>query len=175
MNMKAKDKKTKSESVKKQAKQILSKTITNEQRQEYLHQRIKFIDKFTLCDVTCKTVLEAYKKLKKASNEEIKLALDMRVIPYAFAMFDIEIDRNVLNRIFGGSKIFKRRGSKSAKKLRDGIIHAMNSEDLAELYDRYQELMQTMDIYLNLFLDKERKTENDETIHLSPFGGSKSA
>ena len=109
------------------------------------------MDKFTLCDLTCKSILEASNRLKKKEDKDRHVVLDMRSIPAAFATFSIQIDRNILSRIFGGTKSFKNKGTKSAKKLRDGIIHAMNEDDIEEVYNRYQELMDVMDVFLSVF------------------------
>lgn len=152
-------KKKKSAPAKAQAQQKLRVAITTEQDANFLAVRNRFIDKFTLCDLTCKAILEYYKKAKKREGEEIKCVLDMRVIPFAFSWANIEVKRNVLNLIFGGSKSFKKRGSKSAKKLRDGIVHAMNADDLQELVARQAELTAAMDAYLELFDPQNNQSE----------------
>ena len=137
----------------------LQAAIKMEQNVDFLTIRNQFIDKFTLCDLTCKVVLEQYQKMRKRNGEEIKLVLDMRTIPHAFAWAEIDVDRHILSSIFGGSKGFKKKGSKSAKKLRDGILHAMNADDLQELLERQNTLMAAMDTYLALFLPPDDLAE----------------
>lgn len=143
-------KKNKIDLAKKVASQRIQVAFNTEQDELIVAMRHLFIDRFTLCDLSCKTILEYYKKVKRQEAGDIKLVLDMRIIPHAFAWAGINVDRNVLNRIFGGSKSFKTRGTKSAKKLRDGIVHAMNTEDLQEMLDRQDELMSLMDVYLGV-------------------------
>lgn len=45
----------------------------------------------------------------------------------------------------------KKRGHKSAKKLRDGIMHAMNDDDLNEVIEREEFLYGRMDEFLSYF------------------------
>lgn len=133
------------------AQKKLVEAIEVENNTEYLAIRNAFIDKFTLCDLSCKVLLEQYKKAKKKDDKDFKLNLDMRTIPYAFSWAGVNVERHILNMIFGGSKKFNKRGSKSVKKIRNGIVHAMNSSDIEELLNRKDELMGIMDTYLGLF------------------------
>ena len=114
--------------------------------------RREFIDKFTLCDVTCKSVLEFYAKAKGTYKPGSFINLDMRIIPHAMNFFKLTIPQHVLNGVFGGSGQYKKRGTKSAKKLRDGIVHAMNKEDIGEVVTRNTDLNNLMDAFLAYFL-----------------------
>lgn len=128
----------------------MSTTQQNEDNALFIQERRLFIDKFTLCDVTCKTYIEKYKEVKKTKEDgsEIKLVLDMRTIPHAFSFFKLEIPKHVLSPVFGANK---GKGEKSCKKLRDGIVHAMNTSDLQEMHDRYDKLIAMMDVFLSYF------------------------
>lgn len=160
-------KKDKKALAKKHAKQKLEIALETQQNREFLAIRNQFIDKFTLCDLTCKVILEGYKKQQKQNNQDFRLVLDMRTIPYAFAWAGYEVDRNVLSRIFGGSKSFKKQGTKSAKKLRDGIVHAMNVDDIQELVERQNELFSVMNTYLSLFkLPNEIANQSTENVEV---------
>ncbi|MCR5150246.1 MAG: hypothetical protein K6B52_03355 [Clostridiales bacterium] len=123
-------------------------TITNEQ---VVDMRNLFIDKFTLCDIACKTILEGYLKYENKYNPKKYVDLSMKQIPSAIALYGLEIERHTLNEIFGGSGQYKKQGTKSAKKLRDGIVHAMNENDVNEMVERYDELMNKMTLFLSLF------------------------
>ena len=116
----------------------------------FLNERRAFIDKFIKCEVVCKAFVEKYKQLQKTDEKgrEIKLLLDMRIIPSAFDRFDFHIDKHVLTPVFGGEK---GKGHKSCKKIRDGIIHSLNISDLQELHDRYDILIMQMDRFLSYF------------------------
>lgn len=121
-----------------------------EENKTFTEERKNFIDKFTLCDVTCKTYVENYKKVKKNKDDgsEISFNLDMRTIPAALQCFGLDIPKHKLTPIFGAGK---QRGQKTCKKLRDGIVHAMNEGDIIEMHERYNELMNYMNIFLRYF------------------------
>jgi hypothetical protein len=113
-------------------------------------ERKLFIDRFIKCEVVCKAYIEKYRQLQKVDEKgkEIKLDLDMRTIPSAFEKFDCGIDKHVLTPVFGSDK---GKGHKSCKKIRDGIVHSMNTSDLQELHERYDKLMAQMVSFLSYF------------------------
>ena len=135
--------------------------ISLENNELYIEERRAFIDKFTVCDVTCKAYIENYKKLKKTNDDgsEIKLVLDMRIIPKALEIFDVHIERHILTNVFGAGK---KKGYRSCKKIRDGIVHAMKQSELEELHERYVDLMNYMDAFLIHFIDKKYENGNLE-------------
>lgn len=114
--------------------------------------RRDFMDKFTLCDVTCKSVLEFYNKAKGTYTPGTFTNLNMRIIPSAMNYLGLSIPQYVLNGVFGGSGQYKKRGTKSAKKLRDGIVHGMNKEDIREVVNRNVDLNNIMDSFLTHFV-----------------------
>ena len=130
--------------------------ISLENNELYIEERRNFIDKFTVCDVTCKAYIENYKKLKKTNEDssEIKLVLDMRTIPRALEVFDVHIERHILSNVFGAEK---KKGRRSCKRIRNAIVHAMKQSELEELHERYYELMNYMDTFLKYFVDKEKE------------------
>lgn len=113
--------------------------------------RREFIDKFTLCDLVCKAVLETYEKAKGTYKPGSYLVLSMRSIPSAMNFLGLSIPQHILGGIFGGTGIYKKRNSKSAKKLRDGIVHGMNKEDVNEVVTRNADLNNLMDTFLSFF------------------------
>lgn len=128
---------------------LAAKSIAN--NDQYTNIRRAFLDKFTYCDVSCKAILEGYLKYKGTYNPAKFVDLNMKQIPAAMELFGLDVERNLLNSIFGGSGKYKKRGTKSAKKLRDGLVHAMNAADVNEIVDRYDELDSLMDRYLSIF------------------------
>lgn len=113
-----------------------------------MQKRKAFINKFVLCEIACKHIIEAYKRHKKDLKPGEHVTLDMRFIPAALNAYGYDIPRHILSDIFSGGK---KRGSKSAKKLRDGIMHAMNEDDLTEIVDREDFLHNRMDEFLKYF------------------------
>lgn len=118
---------------------------------KYTENRIAFMDKFTLCDLTCKAVLESYNKAAGKNKPNTYTNLDMRVIPAAMEYFNVGVPKHILSNVFGGSGNYKKRNTKSAKKLRDGIVHAMNEQDISELIKRHDELKDSMNSFLAYF------------------------
>lgn len=115
---------------------------------ERMQVRKTFINKFVLCEIACKHIIEAYKRHKKDLKPGEYVTLDMRSIPSALNDYGYDIPKHILSDIFSGGK---KRGSKSAKKLRDGIMHAMNEDDLNEIIDREDFLHSRMDEFLKYF------------------------
>lgn len=127
---------------------------------QYLHAKDEFLSKFALCEIACKSVIEYYKKAQDESVDIKEIKLDMRSIPAAFAKFNYDIDRHILTDIFGASK---KRGQKSAKKLRDCIVHALSEEDILEVIDRRAYLYSVMDSFLSVIKEgQEQDTQTQE-------------
>lgn len=131
------------------------------QKEEYLKMndklrcRYQFLEKFTLCEICCKAILKEYKKNNKTYSSETNLKLDMREIPAALKYAGYSIDEALLSIIFAGSGNFKKRGSKSAKQLRNGIVHNLCESDIEEVCKRYLYLCAAMDNFLNYFRQEE--------------------
>lgn len=125
--------------------------LTNSQ---YVQAKDEFLSKFALCEIACKSVIEYYKKAQDESMDIKDIKLDMRSIPAAFAKFHYDIDKHILTDIFGASRIRKK---KSAKKLRDGIVHALSEEDILEVIDRRTFLYSVMDSFLNIIKEVQKQ------------------
>lgn len=125
---------------------------------QYLQAKDEFLSKFALCEIACKSVIEYYKKAQDESIDIKEIKLDMRSIPAAFAKFNYDIDRHILTDIFSASK---NRGQKSAKKLRDCIVHALSEEDILEVINRKAYLYSVMDSFLNII--KEGQEQDIQT------------
>lgn len=84
-----------------------------------MQKRRAFINKFVQCEIACKHIVESYKRHKKDLKPGEYVTLDMRHIPAAMTTYGYDIPKHILSDIFSDSK---KRGKKSAKKLRDGIM-----------------------------------------------------
>lgn len=128
---------------------------------QYVQAKDDFLSKFELCEIACKSVIEYYKKTQDKSVDIKEIKLDMRSIPAAFAKFNYDMDRHILTDIFGAST---KRGQKSAKKLRNCIIHALSEEDIIEVINRRTYLYSVMDSFLNIIKDgQETDSQMRET------------
>jgi hypothetical protein len=118
---------------------------------EKVRLRWLFIDKFIRCEVAVKKVMTAYKKSRNGDKDKGFERLDMRTIPAALDWAGFNFQKEELDELFSGSGKFNRCGTKSAKKLRDGAMHEHNENDIQEIVDRFDELNEMMDAFLNHF------------------------
>jgi len=154
-------KKLKEAHVKRTTYKKYEKAMTVLNDSQYVQAKNEFLAKFTLCEIACKSVIEYYKKTQDESIDVKEIKLDMRSIPAAFAKFNYNIDKHILTAIFGASK---KRGQKSAKKLRDCIVHALSEEDILEVINRKTHLYSVMDSFLNIIKEgQEEETQMQET------------
>lgn len=137
----------------------LYKMEVNLEDTESVRLRWLFIDKFIRCEVAVKKVMTAYKKAKKGDKDKGFERLDMRTIPAALDWAGFHFDKDELDELFSGSGQYNRCGTKSAKKLRDGTMHEHNENDIREIVERFDELNEMMDA----FLDHFRWTEEELT------------
>lgn len=130
-------------------------------RNEYLADRKKrnaknaFIEKFVLCEICCKSLIA---DAEKVDIEKVKLY--MPSIRKAMKKYGYTFDEDKLKMLFSGkSDVFIKRGSYSAKNLRDSIMHDMSVESMQEVFDREKELHKLMDDYLKLFSSTKSKQQ----------------
>lgn len=140
---------------KKQKRAVAEKLLI--QKEEYLKKndklryRYQFLEKFTLCEICCKAILKEYKKNNKTFSSEKNLKLNMREIPAALKFAGYSIEEEILSIVFSSSGNYMKRGSKSAKQLRNGIVHNLSESDIEEVCKRYIFLCTAMDSFLNYF------------------------
>lgn len=108
----------------------------------------KFIETFILCEIATKVVLAYYYKVndKEKNIEDIELGLNS--IKPALRLAQYEITDDVLEKMF---KAKKKRGERSARDLRNGIVHNLTVKDIQEVISRKDELFSLMDGYLKVF------------------------
>lgn len=135
----------------------LSKMKANLENQEAVWLRWQFVDKFILCEVACKMVMNAY---HDAKNQKIALkdeTLNMKVIPAAMKWAELDFTKEELDALFSGQGDYMKRGTKSAKLLRHGSMHEHNENDIQEIVDRFAELDAMMDDFLDRIHRAEEK------------------
>lgn len=142
----------------------LHKMETNLEDTEKVRTRWLFIDKFIRCEVAVKKVLTAYRKEKKGENVKGHEQLNMNIIPPALAWAGYSVSKAELEALFSGSGIYNKRGTKSAKKLRDGAMHEHNENDIQEIVDRFDELNDMMDAFLSYFRWTEAELAKKKTM-----------
>ena len=80
------------------------------------------------------------------------LKISMSQVPYVFSFAGYDFDYEFLNKLFGAKK---HQGKKSVKKLRDSLNHSLATADIAELNNRYDELIKLMNTFLNTIRSEE--------------------
>ena len=108
----------------------------------------KFIEKYILCENMYKLLLISYKQSRNEIINMNSLKVSMNTAPSVMKYAQIEIEKEILSKIFSADDI---RNNKSCKKLRDALNHKINVEDIYEINNRYDELINYMEIFLNKF------------------------
>lgn len=98
-----------------------------------------FINKFVICEQIYKNT---YKHVKSNDCNVIRI----NYVKKFFHALKYDFNDELLKNIFGSEK---HRNRSSAKKLRDSIMHDMNSGAIKEITTRYDELIGYMDVFLN--------------------------
>lgn len=104
----------------------------------------QFIEKFVLCEIATKNVLSYYGKEKDV--KKIKMRSDTIKAALRHAQYDV--DNEMLEKMFRAGK---KRGERSARDLRNGIVHDLKVTDIQEVIGRKDELFNLMDRYLEIF------------------------
>lgn len=110
--------------------------------------RDRFLEKFIICETVYKIVLKKYLETNNKYDPRKSLKIQIEQVRTALQKAGYTPDFGLLDRLFNGSGVYKKRGNKSAKILRNGIEHEMNVKDMQEVVDRYNELMNDMDTFL---------------------------
>ena len=98
------------------------------------------------CELACKLIILEYKAAKKkpVSYDEVKMQI--QVIVAACHHVGLNISNDVLNRLFSSSD---KRGKRSAKKIRNAIVHSLSINDIKEVITRFIALDSDMDVFLS--------------------------
>ncbi len=108
------------------------------------HRAIKdsFLEKYTLCEIPIKAALAYYYEQKGCPKEVDSIDIAYTIIRPALRLSGYEIEDDVLIRMF---KSGENRNYKSARDLRNGIVHDLNVQDIIEVVSRKDELFLLLD------------------------------
>ena len=109
----------------------------------------KFKEKFGICEIVYKVILEDHQFNKTGKHLE-RLQVDMKQAPHALNYAGYDFDKNLLTHIFGAED---KVGSRTVKKLRDSLTHSVNQKAVDELISREEELYGYMDQFLSKIRD----------------------
>lgn len=94
-----------------------------------------FLDLWLVCEVLAKKLILYHKQLA-----ELPIHWDYRQVRAALNSFTLSYDSQKVKPVFlSGNK--GKRGSKTARQLRNGYIHSLSANDRKEIEDRYGELV----------------------------------
>ena len=102
-------------------------------------------NKFKLCESAYKVILKEH-QLKTKGKVPNHLKIDMTQAPFAMAFAGYNIERDLLNRLFGA----KCENGRTAKKLRDAITHSFEQKAIDEIQARQNELFSDMNTFLEI-------------------------
>ena len=105
-----------------------------------------FLEKYFQCELACVEMIKDYRTDKKDDDKEIKIIV--QTIKSSMNHIGINANDLLLNNLFSSNR---KSGQRSAKKLRDGIVHELSREAIREVINRYHELNTYMDEFLLLF------------------------
>ena len=107
----------------------------------------EFLERFMLCELACKKIITGYNEHKHRAVVERDIKLQLPTIQAALKYAGYPRYQGRVEQVFGSGD---KRGSKTCKKLRDGIVHSMSAGDIREVASRYRELMEDMGSFLAL-------------------------
>lgn len=112
-----------------------------------------FIEKFVLCEIATKSVLSYYYKVNGKEKADKNIELGLNTIKPALHLAKYDIADEVLEKMF---KAKMKRGERSARDLRNGIVHDLAVRDIQEVISRKDELFNLMDNYLSIFIGEKQ-------------------
>ena len=127
-------------------------------RQNYLNRtgyreaKDQFVEQFILCEIGIKTILSFYYKNRGEEKAIENLEMPITTIKAALKDAKITIDDDTINKMF---KAKQKRGARSARDLRNGIVHDLNVRDIQEVIDRKKELLSIMEIFIKKIMSTE--------------------
>ena len=103
-----------------------------------------FLEKFILCEIPTRLILTYYFSQNGEAKEVDSVEMAYTTIIAALKKSGYNPDEDMLKKVF---KAKEKRGEKSARDLRNGIVHDLNIYDLMEVMDRKNELFKLLDDY----------------------------
>ena len=104
-----------------------------------------FLEKYMKCELACKLIIMEYNAAKKKTISYKDVKMQIQVIIAACRHVGLSISNDVLYRLFSSSE---KRGQRSAKILRNDIVHSLSINDIKEVDSRFMALDSDMDVFL---------------------------
>ena len=114
-------------------------------RENYRQTICTFLEKFVLCEVGTKKALSSYYQKNGNPKEVEDMTMSLTDIKKALEDAGFDISSMPLDEMY---KKNCNRGAKSARDLRNAIVHDLSAEDINELIDRWSDIEAVLDSYL---------------------------
>lgn len=106
-----------------------------------------FITEYFLCEMACKEMIVGYKESIGEPIEYADVKMDLRVLKPTLSFYGITLSDDVRNRLFSYNP-------KSAKKIRDSLVHGISKTNLDLLDRQYTQMTTDMRLFLNMVLER---------------------
>ena len=105
-----------------------------------------FIDNYVVCEAAATKLVQFY-KVDKSLKSGGTLRKDE--ILNALKHFGYQISEQDISTVFTGGT--GRKGTKSARQLRNGFLHSISDSDKNEIQKKYSQLIKSMNMFLSFF------------------------
>ena len=122
----------------KQIEALLSNPTTRASKESFLEKYIK-------CELACKLIIVEYETAKKKTVSYDEVKMHFQVIVAACHHVGLSVSDDILRRLFSTSE---KRGHRSAKTIRNAIVHKLSVNDIKEVNSRFTALDSDMDAFL---------------------------
>lgn len=106
--------------------------------------------RYVFVEALCRQVGKYYRERAGARKKTVNKpheTIQLDVVARSFAHFGIQLRAERLEHLFDSS--LEKRGAKSARNLRNGIVHRWDENDVAEASERYSNLCLALDAVVN--------------------------
>ena len=107
----------------------------------------RFLEQFTMCEMVARKAIFIHKKSNNKRVNEKSIKLQISAIKQALKNTGYIYESDMIDDLF---KTREKRGEKTAKDLRNGIVHSLNVNDIREVVERKEELFSLMDSFIEL-------------------------
>lgn len=105
-----------------------------------------FLLRYVFAEALCRQVVKYYRERARAKRRTLTKShepIHLDVVDRSFTYFGIRLRPERLAQILDSA--LEKRGAKSARNLRNGIVHRWDANDVAEVSERHRSLYSTLD------------------------------
>ena len=133
------------------AKKEMEAAVADEERNR---KRQQFGDRYIECERLYRIILESYCNINGKKLNIDKANVYLKDVKNTIKAFGISIDEETIDKIFASYDKYVKRGTKSAKQLRNTQFHQLSETDIQESIDRFDELMTAMQKFIDAVMSR---------------------